>query len=124
MKQKIFIIGSIKQEEKIKNIAKLLKDTMNNAEIRHVKKEPLKDELKLINQAYDNIEWADTVIVVTKENGKIGNGTTYEMLYADRLGKKLIKMCGDKLNNHKLNFPKTPEPEIYEEKFGSLKRIN
>lgn len=132
MKQKVFIIGSVKQSTKIKNIADLLSG-LNNSEIRYVKKEPLKEMSELINQAYNNIEWSDIIVVVKKENGKIGDGTLYEMEYAKRIGKKIIVINSDKsvreqhislTDNNPLNLPSTPEPEIYEETFGGFKRIN
>lgn len=45
-----------------------------------------------ISQCYNNIEWANVIIVIKKEDGTIGDGVSYEMEYARRLNKKIIIM--------------------------------
>lgn len=85
----IYIIGSLSQQEKIEKIGKCL---MNNiyGSVRYVKKENDLSFNECISQCYDNIEWADDVIVVKKEDGTIGDGVCYEMEYARRLNKEIV----------------------------------
>ena len=132
MTRKFFVIGSVSQETKIREVANFLKNNIKDSEIRYVHKEPLKSLEELIVQAYNNIDWCDVVVVVPKENGKVGSGTLYEKTYALRVGKQVMTINKDSnkkeqislTDNNPLNFPSTPEPEIYKETFGSFKRIN
>lgn len=134
MTRKFFVIGSVSQETKIREVSNFLKNNIKDSEIRHVKKEPLKSLEELITQAYNNIDWCDVVVVVPKENGKIGNGTLYEKTYAIRSGKQVMTINKDDIkkeqkpitltDNNPLNFPSTPEPEVYKETFGGFKRVN
>lgn len=39
---------------------------------------------------YENIEWCDVVYIMRKENGEIGNGVTYEKVYAEKYHKEII----------------------------------
>ena len=85
----IYIIGSLSQQEKIEKLGKCLMNNIDGS-VRYVKKENDLSFNECISQCYDNIEWADDVIVVKKENGTIGDGVSYEMEYARRLNKKII----------------------------------
>lgn len=85
----IYIIGSLSQQEKIEKLGKCLMNNIDES-VRYVKKENDLSFNECISQCYDNIEWADDVIVVKKENGTIGDGVSYEMEYARRLNKKII----------------------------------
>lgn len=85
----IYIIGSLSQQEKIEKIGKCLMNNIDGS-VRYVKKENDLSFNECISQCYDNIEWADDVIVVKKENGTIGDGVCYEMEYARRLNKKIV----------------------------------
>lgn len=42
-----------------------------------------------VSTCFDNIEWADSIYVVLKPDGTIGQGVTYELEYAKRLNKKI-----------------------------------
>ena len=81
--QKTFIIGSISQEEQIKKLADKFNTTM------YVKHQPNKSFKQLVSEAFTNIEEADLIIAVKKPDGTFGEGTTYELEYARRLGKRI-----------------------------------
>lgn len=87
-KKRIFIIGSLSQADKIAETAAYYAGDIYD--VRYVRKEPEKTFEELVTQAFDNIEWADIVMVVCKDDGVIGNGTTYEVEYAKRLKKQII----------------------------------
>lgn len=86
-KYKLYIIGSISMEEKIEKIAQLYADT-GDYDVRYVKDEPNRPLKELIEQCFSNIRWADRVLIVPKEDGSIGDGVTYEMAFADFVGKR------------------------------------
>ena len=48
MTRKFFVIGSVSQETKIREVSNFLKNNIKDSEIRHVKKEPLKSLEELI----------------------------------------------------------------------------
>ena len=87
----VFIIGSISQEEELRNVADLYAQL--GCEVQHVMKES--DHLmNLIEKAYTTIrEWADLVVVVPKSVYPVmslGHGTQYEICYAKSLGKPVV----------------------------------
>lgn len=83
---KVFVIGSLSQEEKIRECAKKLSCKIGNENVRYVKSEPDKNFNNIIIQAYKNIDWADVIFVIKKPDGTIGTGTTYEVQYASHTG--------------------------------------
>ena len=83
---KAFVIGSLSQEEKIREYGEKLASKIGNENVRYVKSEPDKDFDHLIIQAYKNIDWADFVYAIKKPDGTIGTGTTYEIQYAIHTG--------------------------------------
>lgn len=83
---KAFVIGSLSQEEKIREYGEKLASKIGNENVRYVKSEPDKDFDHLIIQAYKNIDWADVVYAIKKPDGMIGTGTTYEIQYAIHTG--------------------------------------
>lgn len=87
-KKRIFVIGSLSQADEIAKTAAYYAGDIY--EVRYVRKEPEKTFEELVTQAFDNIEWADIVMVVCKPDGTIGKGTTYEVEYATRLRKQII----------------------------------
>ena len=87
----IYIIGSLSQQEKIEKIGKCLINNIAGS-VRYVKKESDLSFNECISQCYNNIEWANVIIVIKKEDGTIGDGVSYEMEYARRLNKKIIIM--------------------------------
>lgn len=86
---KIYVIGSLSQEREIMLIANAL-STIKDNEVRSVKccKELSLEEC--INRCYKNIDWCDTVFILRKENGTLGDGTTYEKVYAEKQSKEII----------------------------------
>ena len=86
---KIYVIGSLTQHREIRLIASTL-NTIDGNDVRFVKRH---DELSLencINMCYENIEWCDVVYILRKENGTLGNGVTYEKVYAEKFHKEII----------------------------------
>ena len=84
--ENIYIIGSLSQADEIKDIANRLLDFGN---IRYVKPEPDKTFAKCVQTCFDNIEWANIIHVITKPDGSLGEGVTYEVEYAKRLCKTI-----------------------------------
>jgi hypothetical protein len=57
--------------------------------VRYVKPECDKSFEECVSSCFDNIEWADSIYVILKSDGTIGQGVTYEIEYAKRLNKKI-----------------------------------
>lgn len=81
---KIFVIGSLAQEEDIKKAAEYYKSTGNDVE--YVSKRPNMALKELVTEAFDKIYEADKVIAVPKRDGSFGTGVTYEMAFAKFVG--------------------------------------
>lgn len=87
-KDKLYIIGSLSQEEVIKSTADYYIGT-GRYRVRYVKREPRKSLEALIRKCFLNIIWADRVMVIPKHDGTLGNGVTYEMVFAKLIGKRV-----------------------------------
>lgn len=85
---KIFIIGSLSREKEIQSVAEYYKSL--NYEVDYVRKQPDKNFTTLVNEAFQKISEADSIVVVQKEEGGLGEGTTYEVAFAKFIGKKLF----------------------------------
>lgn len=83
----VFVIGSLKQQEDIKRIADIYKETYKN--VLFVSADPSKSIAEHIKNAFDRIESADVVVAVKKPNNTFGEGVTYELEYAKRLNKTI-----------------------------------
>lgn len=79
----IYIISSLAQQKNIQALA----DTLGGS-VRYVKPEPDKSFAECVSNCFDNIEWADIIYALPKPDGTFGEGVTYELEYAKRLGKK------------------------------------
>lgn len=87
---KAYIIGSYSQESLIKKFAdQLLMDLTTKYGVRYVYSQPDKDFQDLVKECFDNIEWADVIYVILKNDGSIGRGTAYEIEYAKRCKKEV-----------------------------------
>lgn len=71
----------------IKHIASSLSDN-KNFEVRYVKNETIEYK-QAIKNCYNNILWADLILAVRKKDKTLGNGTLYEIAFAE-LNKKKI----------------------------------
>lgn len=87
---KVFIIGSVSQEDDIRVCAERIRELGH--EVDHVRKQPDKNLGDLIAEAYQKINEADKIIVFRKPDGSIGTGTLYEMKFAEFLGKNILKV--------------------------------
>lgn len=85
-KDKIYIIGSLSQKEKIKSTAEYYIST-GRYRVRYVKEEPEKSFKTLVRDCFLNIIWADRIYVVPKSDGSLGSGVTYEIVFAELMGK-------------------------------------
>ena len=83
----IFIIGSLSREKRIEETAKFLRSIGYNVD--HVRKQPDKDFTTMVYEAFQKISEADSIVVVQKEEGGLGEGTTYEVAFARFIGKKV-----------------------------------
>lgn len=81
----IFIIGSLSREKRIEETAKFLRSIGCNVD--HVRKQPDKDFTTLVYEAFQKISEADSIVAVQKEEGGLGEGTTYEVAFARFIGK-------------------------------------
>lgn len=84
---KAYVIGSLTQESQIKKFAKKLSSIGND--VKYVFSQPDKDFQDLVKECFDNIEWADIIYVILKNDGSIGRGTAYEIEYAKRCKKEI-----------------------------------
>lgn len=88
---RIYIIGSVLQANFIKKLADYIKEH-GNFEVEYVRRQsetPLKE---LIHNCFHKIESADLIIAVEKRSGGFGDGTLYELEYANRLSKMVMKV--------------------------------
>lgn len=85
---KIFIIGSLKQFNQIKKVAEQLLKEGNNVQYVKPEIDPL---YRLVLKAYKNILWCDKIIAIPKENNTYGVGVTYEIAFAELMGKEVHK---------------------------------
>ena len=87
-KDKIYIIGSLSQKETIKSTADYYTGT-GRYRVRYVKEEQEKSFKTLVKDYFLNILWADRVYVIPKPDGTLGNGVTYEVTFAELIGKRV-----------------------------------
>lgn len=72
---KAYVIGSLTQSSLIKKFAdQLLMDLPIKYGVRYVFSQPDKDFQDLVKECFDNIEWADVIYVILKNDGSIGRG--------------------------------------------------
>lgn len=83
----IYVIGPLGRNEKIKKTANYYKSLGNNVE--YVKKQPHLPCRKLVEECFNKIEKADEIVVIPKCDDSIGIGTTYEIVFANRVGTKV-----------------------------------
>lgn len=91
---KIYVIGSMRSKKIIRKVAEFIKDN-GNYEVDYVYPQRSKSRLQLIIECFDKIELADIVVAVDKKGKGIGEGTLYEMEYAERCNKKLFVTDGN-----------------------------
>ena len=116
---KLFIIGSLSNENYIKRLGEWYK--RQGYEVTTVHNQPLKTINELIIEAYRNIEQTDAVIAVTKEDGSFGDGTCYETAFASHIGKPvrvmnhsdIDKMVKPTLNERERKFLELLRPNFY-----------
>lgn len=98
-KDKIYIIGSISQADRIKSTADYYIKT-GRYRVRYVKEEPEKSLKTHIKDCFLNIIWADRVYVIPKPDGALGDGVTYEVVFAELIGKRVeIFMTQSEIEN-------------------------
>lgn len=88
---KIYVIGSMTNSKEIEFAARAL-NTVKGNYVKYAKPihEDIIDMKSAIHEAFDNIEWCDSLYVVKKLNGELGEGTIYEIEYARRLRKEIF----------------------------------
>ena len=84
---KIFVIGSLVNVHLIKRIAE--KWCAAGSDVDYVKPELGITFAQCVQQAFDKIKKSDIVVVVPKHDGSLGEGTIYEMIFAEEMGKQL-----------------------------------
>ena len=89
MRKKIYIIGSISNYKEITKAAYEYYDKADY-DINYVFPQPNRSLKELIIECFEKIREADIIVVVKKDNGSIGDGTTYEVVYAETLGKDIV----------------------------------
>lgn len=101
---KTYVIGSLSNILDITRLAHILSG--HGDLVKSVKLENNKSFAECVAKCFDNIEWCDRVVVVTKPNGLLGNGTTYEIEYAKRLNKPVIISTNKEVHNVQSNCRK------------------
>lgn len=96
----VYIIGSVSQEDEIKQIAEYFKKNEGFSVI-YVKSQPDKSIESLIFDCYKNISESDLVVAVPKKNGTFGIGVTYEIMFAKFIGKEVMKVSIEDIKNPK-----------------------
>lgn len=94
-KPKIYIIGSVTQEDEIRSYAEMMMRKYGRNNVKYVKKQLGVQLSVLIHRCYENIDWATIVYVWRKHDRTIGTGTTYEVEYAKHLKKTVIFLDPD-----------------------------
>lgn len=87
-KDKIYIIGSLSQKETIKSTADYYMNT-GRYRVRYVKEEAERSFKGLVKDCFLNILWADRIYVIPKSDGTLGDGVTYEVTFAELIGKRV-----------------------------------
>lgn len=87
-KSKIFVIGSLSRETEIKRVAEYYSKLGH--EVEYVKRQSDKTFVELVCEAFRKISGADLIVAVQKEDGGLGDGTTYEVTFARFIGKEVI----------------------------------
>ena len=86
---KIFVIGSMINSKEIEFAARAL-NTVDDNIVKYAK--PIDEEIYNIEyyicEAFNNIEWCDSLYVVKKNSGELDSETIYEIEYARRLRKE------------------------------------
>lgn len=88
MKKKVYVIGSISNYSRITKAAYEYTEMGND--VNYVFPQPDKSLKELIVDCFHRIREADLIVVVVKDDGSIGDGVTYEIVYAESLGKDII----------------------------------
>lgn len=86
---KVFIIGSVSCEMWIKIAARFFKKV--GCEVDYAKKQPEKRFDTLVAEAFRSIADADLIVAIGKADETFGEGTTYELAFAEFIGKVIIK---------------------------------
>lgn len=84
---KIYIIGSLTQIDKIEIVANYYK--MFGHIVDYPKREVNKSFDKIVDDCFSRINMADKIVVVRKDDGTLGEGTTYEVAFSEFLGKEI-----------------------------------
>lgn len=94
----LHIIGSVKQERDIREVANYFQNIEGFA-VEYEKAEPDKSLNTLILDCFKKISKADGIVAVKKPDGSYGTGTTYEICFAKFIGKDVIEMSVNDLND-------------------------
>ena len=88
---KIFVTGSMINSKEIEFAARAL-NTVDGNNVKYAKSidEEIYDIEYIICQAFNNIEWCDSLYVVKKHSGELEPETIYEIEYARRLRKEIF----------------------------------
>lgn len=88
--EKIYVIGSMKNSKEIEYVARGIKAT-DSYLVRYAYPIGCTNSLTdAIEKAFANIRWCNSLYVVKKADGSLGDGTLYEIAYARTLHKEII----------------------------------
>lgn len=90
---RIFVIGSLSQEDEIEKTAQYYEDLAYIVD--HVRKQPDRTFSDLVDEAFRKISEADQIVVVPKKDGSFGEGVTYEIAFAKFIGKTITVIGGE-----------------------------
>lgn len=86
---KVFIIDPMSCEERIKSIAEFFEEMGD--QVDYVRNQPQKTFETLVREAFVSIADADRIVAVRKDDGTFGEGTMYEIAFAEFIGKQITK---------------------------------
>lgn len=83
---RVFVIGSVSHMERINRVVSKYEEM--GYFVESVRKQPDKPLMALIENAFRHISYADLVVAVRKPDGSLGNGTLYELAFAQFIRKE------------------------------------
>ena len=86
---KCYILGSLSREKEMEKLKNYLSN-LSTCVIRCVGKDDNAPYNELISKCFDNIVWADIIIVFKNKDNELGLSSMYEVEFAKRMGKVIL----------------------------------
>lgn len=86
---KCYILGSLSREKEMEKLKNYLSN-LSTCVIICVEKDDNAPYNELISKCFDNIVWADIIIVFKNKDNELGLSSMYEVEFAKRMGKVIL----------------------------------